>query len=104
MVPHRHRNTKGVHKDVQEAGLQNRRHQDGGRPQRVLRRNRQGVRQRQNNVERSRNALQPGGGRHRRELNGGSYHEKQGHLTNRVDLIDLPNYEQKFTNVEGVIG
>lgn len=27
-----------------------------------------------------------------------------GHLTNRVDLIDLPNYEQKFTNVEGVIG
>lgn len=30
--------------------------------------------------------------------------EKTGHLTNRVDLIDLPNYEQKFTNVEGVIG
>lgn len=23
-----------------------------------------------------------------------------GHLTNRVDLIDLPNCEQKFTNVE----
>ena len=27
-----------------------------------------------------------------------------GHLTNRVDLIDLPNCKQKFTNVEGVIG
>lgn len=29
---------------------------------------------------------------------------KIGHLTNRVDLIDLPNCKQKFTNVEGVIG
>lgn len=26
---------------------------------------------------------------------------KNGHLTNRVDLIDLPNCKQKFTNVEG---
>lgn len=30
--------------------------------------------------------------------------KKHGHLTNRVDLIDLPNCKQKFTNVEGVIG